>query len=115
MLYTYNINNHEIRFYCNTDGTSSGFKHTTQLYIDGYYKIDATCYYYNRTWERFVYESVMLKAVDYLISLRKRELIMEYKTKNGYKRLTDKRTAELYDIFNKDETIIFYNNIHETI
>lgn len=45
MLYTYNVNDHEIRFYNNTDGTSSGFKHTTDLYIDGFFKISATQYY----------------------------------------------------------------------
>lgn len=50
---------------CNTQNTRYGFRHLASLCEKGYNNIGNTkiCYY-NRTWERFRYESVLRDLID---------------------------------------------------
>jgi len=54
---TYNI-------VCNTADTRSGFKHTATLCRNGYEVLKTKINYYNRTWERFTYEDVLIKTIN---------------------------------------------------
>lgn len=53
-------------FECHSERTRYGFRHICELLIDGEYAAHVSCAYYNRTWERFTYESVLRKAIDKL-------------------------------------------------
>jgi hypothetical protein len=44
---------------CDTQDTRSGFKHVATLCRNGYEVCKTKICYYNRTWERFTYESVL--------------------------------------------------------
>lgn len=46
---------------CWSESTRYGFRHIAQM---GAYEFK--CCYYNRTWERFTFESVLLKALHFL-------------------------------------------------
>ena len=60
------VNGKEIEFRCYTTNTRCGFCHTAH-YVGWDYAInDTKVSYYNRTWERFEYESVLKKAIDKL-------------------------------------------------
>ena len=66
--FTAKVNGKEIEFRCYTTDTRCGFCHTAH-YVGWEYGInDTKVSYYNRTWERFEYESVLKKAIDKLPS-----------------------------------------------
>ena len=93
-IITINENDNNFQFVCNSRSTRNGFAHDCNLLIDGIEKTDAHCYYYNRTWERWCYQSVCLEAINNLIDEyieRKKTLFMEDR---NYKKLTAKRKKE---------------------
>ena len=49
-------------FVCNSEGTRYGFRHLCTVFKDGYEIAKTKCCYYNRTWERFQFESVLNSA-----------------------------------------------------
>ena len=60
------VNGKEIEFRCYTTDTRCGFCHTAH-YVGWDYDItDTKVSYYNRTWERFEYESVLKRAIEKL-------------------------------------------------
>lgn len=64
--FTAKVNGKEIEFRCYTTDTRNGFCHTAH-YVGWDYDInDTKASYYNRTWERFEYESVLKRAIDKL-------------------------------------------------
>jgi hypothetical protein len=64
--FTAKVNGEEIEFRCHTTDTRNGFCHTAHLTSWGYDLTDTKISYYNRTWERFTYESVLKKAIEKL-------------------------------------------------
>lgn len=64
--FTAKVNGNEVTFRCYTTWTRNGFCHTAH-YVGWDYDInDTKASYYNRTWERFTYESVLKRAIDKL-------------------------------------------------
>ena len=64
--FTAKVNGKDIIFRCYTTDTRNGFCHTAH-YVGWEYEInDTKASYYNRTWERFEYESVLKRAIDKL-------------------------------------------------
>lgn len=49
---------------CNWQNTRYGFRHVATLHKNGFQIAKAKCCYYNRTWESYQYESVLLKIVN---------------------------------------------------
>jgi hypothetical protein len=64
--FTAKVNGKEIEFRCYTTNTRCGFCHTAHYVGWDYSLTDTKASYYNRTWERFDYESVLKKAIDKL-------------------------------------------------
>lgn len=60
------VNGKEIEFRCYTTDTRCGFCHTAHYVGWDYDLTDTKVSYYNRTWERFTYESVLKRAIDKL-------------------------------------------------
>ena len=60
------VNGEEIEFRCYTTDTRCGFCHTAHLMGWKYSTTDTKASYYNRTWERFEYESVLKRAIEKL-------------------------------------------------
>lgn len=64
--FTAKVNGEEIGFRCYTTDTRCGFCHTAHLIGWKYSITDTKASYYNRTWERFEYESVLKSAIKKL-------------------------------------------------
>lgn len=71
--------------------TRSGFSHTTELHNEGRLLSTAKCYYINRTWEAYTYQSCMQKAV--YIAMENE--IQTQKELMGIKRLTKEKKQEI--------------------
>jgi hypothetical protein len=59
----FNLNN-TYNIVCNSEATRSGFKHTANLCKNGFSIYKTKILYYNRTWECFEFESILLKVID---------------------------------------------------
>ena len=64
--FTAKVNGEEITFSCYTTDTRCGFCHTAHYVGWDYNLTDTKASYYNRTWERFEYESVLKRAIEKL-------------------------------------------------
>ena len=64
--FTAKVNGNEVTFRCYTTWTRNGFCHTAHYTGWDYSLTDTKASYYNRTWERFEYESVLKRAIDKL-------------------------------------------------
>lgn len=66
--FTAEVNGREYTFNAYTTSTRNGFCHTIKAYYwseCGYYDFtDTKVSYYNRTWERFEYESALSRAIE---------------------------------------------------
>jgi len=58
----FNLNN-EYNIVCNSESTRYGFRHIATLHKAGYSIAKTKVCYYNRTWERFEFESVLNKVI----------------------------------------------------
>jgi len=56
--------NENMEIVCDSVGTRYGFRHDARLFVDGCDVEKAKCCYYNRTWERFPFETVVLKLIE---------------------------------------------------
>ena len=66
----FNIDGKEIEFVNESLDTRHGFKHVTTMFINNCEYGRNTCYYLNRTWERYRYQTVMRGCVQNLIEIR---------------------------------------------
>ena len=67
--------------------TRYGFKHECELRVNAnndYKSVYSKCIYYNRTWENYTFQSVILKAFNVLITTTKNK-----ESKRLYKHLCD--------------------------
>lgn len=56
--------NKEYNIVCNSENTSYGFRHLASLHKNGFQIAKAKRCYYNRTWESFEYESILLDIIN---------------------------------------------------
>ena len=78
-IITINTKEHNFVFVCNSEDTSSGFKHVCTLFINNIEQNTATCYYYNRNWEKYDFQTVCIKAIDNIINDYINKNIIAYK------------------------------------
>lgn len=110
-LWKRNINGKEVLFVNSSRNTRHGFAHDTEVFIDGRNYGNNTAHYLNRTWERFNYQTVMRGAIIRLREDRQMDVIREYKERNGYKKLTEKRKEECKAEISNDSEVELYTAI----
>ena len=96
------VNGKEFQFVNESRSTRSGFAHDTTLFFNDCERVKHTCYYLNRTWECYRYQTSMICAVNELINSRENSLTYDFKNYNGYKKLTPNRKEELNKIIEND-------------
>ena len=111
--FSYNYNDYE--FDCEWKNTRNGFKHECRLFVNGNFETSATCHYLNRTWERYEYQSVMLRAISILLEEHTEFLKYAFKDRNGYEKMTKKREAEFQAVLDADEKIMEFLAIKEKL
>ena len=109
--FTAKVNGEEIEFRCYTTDTRSGFCHTAHLMGWKYEITDTKASYYNRTWERFKYESVLKRAIEKLpndIQQAVYDQIIDHKAAEEEKQAEDmfKSFKGLYDGLNEENSIV---------
>lgn len=115
MINTFSIDNHNITFVNESKNTRNGFKHVSDLYLDGscYPISTGVRYYLNRTWEYYQYQSSMIEAVEQLIAEKTADIKRNLKERNGWKIINDNRYKVVNAAVENDEQINFYNSILE--
>ncbi len=103
------INGNEYTFSCISGDTRNGFKHVATLFKNCEEMTTGKCYYFNRTWESYRYQSACKQAVNMLIEETKRMLFENYKFENNLERLTKKRKE------NGSETLKEYEQLLESL
>jgi len=73
----------KIEVVCRSEKTRYGFRHLATLMIDGIERENDKCCYYNRTWERFEFQSVLIGVINKaqknkIISNSEREICMKF-------------------------------------
>lgn len=111
------IDDNRIVFVNESAGTRSGFKHSTDLYINGYIPaISETLHYINRTWEAYQYQSVMLSAVYSLKTRRVDSIRSDYRRKHNLTGIRSKiDRAAVSALLEQDATIKLYDQISATL
>ena len=107
----FNIDGIEVTFVNKSYDTRSGFKHVTNMFTNDYGEGTNTCYYYNRTWECYRYQTVMCGCVRNLIEIRIENLKSNFKFENGYLKMTAKRNEEFEKYIANDAKLKFYNKL----
>jgi hypothetical protein len=75
--------NDKVQIVCESVGTRYGFRHDARLFVNGNeYGDKAKCCYYNRTWERFEFETVLMKLLEETDALTEAEKEQFRKTLN---------------------------------
>lgn len=111
----FKIDNIEIEFVNESLSTRSGFKHVTNMFINGCKYGTNTCHYLNRTWERYPFQTVMRGCVWDMREKNIEGLKTIFKFENGYKKMTLKREVEFEKYIADNEMIKFYNELLEAI
>lgn len=85
----------DLYFTCTSRATRNGFAHDCVLLVNGkQYK--ATVNYYNRTWEKHEFQTIMKKAAQLYINDSYMRIVESFKKTNGYKRMNKHRYDQLF-------------------
>ena len=88
--FTAEVNGHEYTFNAYTTSTRNGFCHTICTFVfDGEFRnlTDTKVSYWNRTWERFEYESALSRAIEKCPKADQkalRDILIEHKAKKKH-------------------------------
>lgn len=93
VTYTFFLNGEAVSFYCSTTRTRNGFCHHVFTWGMGKKNEHTRISYYNRTWERFEYESALYSAIKKFPKRLQASLRLE--VENIYKREHEKAEAFL--------------------
>ena len=102
--FTAKVNGEEITFSCYTTDTRCGFCHTAHLMGWKYDVTDTKMSYYNRTWERFEYESVLKRAIEKLPTPIRQQV---------YDQIIDHKAAE--EEKKADEQVEAFKKLHDSL
>ena len=97
---TLKIDNNEFLFVNESEDTRHGFRHVCNLFINDYNRATISRSYYNRTWERYTYQTVMMEAIQAVMDEIYESELRYYKEHNDIKRLTAAKRQAFEDGFN---------------
>ncbi len=110
-MHKLSIEGREITFLNNCRACPSGFMHETELFIDGWQAAAARCYYINRTWERYAYQSVMLEAVHKLQQQETEREKNRFRQLHGIKNIMSRHKPALDEQLENSKDLLFYKKI----
>lgn len=114
MIYEKEINGVEFTFVCESWHDRRSWGHKVTLYKNNTVVIGtAKIRYYNRTWERYQYQSVIKSVIFNIIAKIKSDAKIVFKNLNNYKVMTKKRAAEFSKYLQHKSDIYIYNKLYE--
>jgi len=93
------INGNEYIFINVFRGNRSGFVHESELMRNNWIIGKNKVQYYNRTWERYTYQTVMKGLVSMLMESVMEDFKTEWKESHGIKRLTKQKKETMMEDF----------------
>lgn len=112
MIYNKEINGVKFTFVCEFWKTRNSWGHKVALYKNDTLLIGtAKVRYYNRTWERYQYQSVIKSVIFDAIERIKAAAKVAFKALHDYKVMTKKRAAEFSEYLTKDPDNKIYNEL----
>lgn len=87
-----NLTNYKI--VCSYKSNRTGFKHTANLFISSYQLAETSIQYYNRTWESYTYQSVILQAINIALEETKEKIKRTTLQEIGEKTLRSQRAKD---------------------
>lgn len=94
-VFSVNFQGEKNSIYCKYENTRNGFKHVATMYYNRNTYV-AVCYYLNRTWECFEYQSVIRKLYYIISDEMKEKAVEEWKTTKGKKRISATERERIY-------------------
>lgn len=114
MIYNKVIDGVKFTLVCETWNTRTSWGHEVTLYRNETFEVGrAKRRYYNRTWECYQYQSVILSVIFDVIERIKAAAKVAFNTLHHYKVLTKKRAAEFSEYLAKDPDYILYNELYK--
>lgn len=107
-VFNVNFQGEKNSIYCKCESTRNGFKHVATMYYNANTYV-ATSYYINRTWESYIYQSVIRKLFYTISDEMKEQAIDEWKAENNKKRISAVERERIY----KDIDNLFENSFIE--
>lgn len=107
-VFSVNFQGEKNSIYCKYENTRNGFKHVATMYYNRNTYV-AVCYYLNRTWECFEYQSVIRKLYYIISDEMKEKAVEEWKTSKGKKRISKTEREKIY----KDIDALFNGSFME--
>ena len=97
-----------------TYNTSKSWGHTAVVFKGDNELSKSKIRYYNRTWERYTYQSVIMDALYEAIKRRENRIITDYKDATGATRITKRKREELVEcdsaIIDLRDAYDYFNN-----
>ncbi len=94
-VFSVNFQGEKNSIYCKCENTRNGFKHVATMYYNRNTYV-AVCYYLNRTWECFEYQSVIRKLYYIISDEMKEKAVEEWKISKGKKRISAVERERIY-------------------
>lgn len=114
MIYEKEINGVKFTFVCESWHDRRSWGHKVTLYKNHTVVIGtAKIRYYNRTWERYQYQSIIKSVIFNIIAKIKSDAKIVFKNSNNYKVMTKKRAAEFSKYLQHNSDIYIYNKLYE--
>lgn len=101
------INNNEYEFVNHFRGNRSGFVHETKLYRNNVLIGEHKIQYYNRTWERYEYQSVMKSITRILLDSEFEDFKTKWKNYHDIKRLTKTKEEIMMQDFVEHKPVLY--------
>lgn len=113
MIYNKEINGVKFTFVCESWRTRNSWGHEVTLYKNDTFKVGrAKIRYYNRTWERYQYQSTIKRVIFNAIEEKKAAAKKAFLTLHNYKVMTKKRAFEFIVFLTKDPAYNMYNELY---
>ena len=107
-VFSVNFQGEKNSIYCKCENTCNGFKHVATMYYNKNTYV-AVCYYLNRTYECFEYQSVIRKLFYTISDKMKEKAVENWKASKGKKRISKTERERIY----KDIDALFKNSFME--
>lgn len=113
MIYNKEINGVKFTFVCESWKTRNSWGHQVTLYKNDIFTVGRVkIRYYNRTWERYQFQSVIKSVIFDAIERIKAAAKVAFKALHDYKVMTKKRAAEFTEYLTKDPAYNMYNELY---
>lgn len=114
MIYNKEISGVKFTLVCESWRTRYSWGHKVTLYKNDTLKVGRVkIRYYNRTWERYQYQSAIKSVIYNAIEAIKAAAKVVFKDLHHYKVLTKKRAAEFAKYLANDQEFAIYNELYK--